>query len=144
MIKTPFILSRTCNRYKWYVIDAKNQILGRFASQITNFLLNKNDITYAPFLILHNRLIIINAKQIEISGNKRTQKNYLNYSGYQGGLKFTNFEKVRFKNPEKILLSAIRGMLPNNSIKSHIQTILYIYSNKRYKQLSQKPKFLKI
>lgn len=138
MSKT-FILSKQFITQNWYIINAENQILGRFASQISQLLLNKYSSIYTPFLTPITNIILINSDKIVISGQKNLKK-YLTYSGYQGGLKFKTFLQIKASNSEKLLRHAIRGMLSKNQIGRNILSKVYIY--RRHNDVHFSPKSL--
>lgn len=137
MSKT-FILSKQLITQNWYIINAENQILGRFASQISQLLLNKYINVYTSFLIPTTNIILINSDKIVISGQKNCKK-YLTYSGYQGGLKFKTFLQIKASNSEKLLRHAIRGMLSKNQMGRNILSKIYIYRGPNDGHFSQNP-----
>lgn len=140
MSKT-FIISKQFITQNWYFINAENQILGRFASQISQLLLNKYSCIYTPFLTPITNIILINSDKIVISGQKNFKK-YLTYSGYQGGLKFKTFLQIKATNSEKLLRHAIRGMLSKNQIGRNILSKVYIYHRHNDVHFSQKSSLL--
>lgn len=141
MTKT-FIFSKKFIIQNWYIINANNQLLGRLASQISQFLLNKQIKIYTPFLIPQTNLIIINSNKIVISYQKEVKKKYLTYSGYQSGLHFKTFLQIKYSNSEKLIRHAIYGMLPKNLLNKKILYKLYIYQNSNHFHLAQKPKII--
>nr|YP_009391299.1 ribosomal protein L13 [Dipterocladia arabiensis]ARW59443.1 ribosomal protein L13 [Dipterocladia arabiensis] len=129
---------------EWYIIDAKNQKLGRLSSQIAYKLRGKNNKTYTPHINNRIYIIIINSKLIQITGNKRKQKEYKRHSGKPGGLKIETFEKLQTRMPNKIIEQAIKGMLPKNILGRKLFTQLKIYSDHIHPHSSQQPKLLKL
>nr|BCL05878.1 ribosomal protein L13 [Pteridomonas sp. YPF1301] len=127
---------------KWYLINAENQILGRFASQIIKILVGKHKLTYSPFLPSNTRLIIINAKKICISGNKLYKKKYFHYSGYPSGLHFKTFFELQSFQSEKLIRTTILGMLPKTLLGRKMIKQLYIYSGNKHYHSAQFPKAL--
>ena len=114
-----FIPTTNFIKKKWYIIDVKNQILGRIASQISAYLLGKNRITYTPFLSSKINIIIINFEKIIISGHKITKitkKTYSNFSKNSKTVHFKSYLQLFKKSPQKIFEHAIKGMLPKNKL----------------------------
>jgi len=127
---------------KWYVVDAKNQILGRLASHVARILRGKHKPIFAPHADVGDHVVIINAEKIRVTGRKAQQKRYKSYSGYPGGLKETVYEDMLSKHPERILEHAIRGMLPKNRLGRQIIKKLKIYSGEEHPHDAQKPEAL--
>ncbi len=117
---------------KWHLIDAKDQYLGRFISQIIKFLRGKNKISFAPNVDAGDYVIIINADSIKISGNKNLQKMYHHFSGYPGGISSCNFRDLFAKDPEKVLKLAVWGMLPKNKLRAKFMKRLKIFRNSNH------------
>lgn len=103
---------------EWHFIDAKGQVLGRLSSKIVNLLTGKNKLTYAPHLDMGDYVVVVNAKEIVLTGKKKLQKIYRSHSGYPGGFKEVSFEKLINESPEKVIIKAVSGMLPDNRLKS--------------------------
>ena len=101
---------------KWYVIDVKDQILGRVATEIATVLRGKHKPEFTPFLDTGDYVIVVNAEKIKVSGNKEKDKIYRRHSGYPGGLKEVTLGEVRAKHPERIIKQAVKGMLPKNAL----------------------------
>nr|YP_010117095.1 ribosomal protein L13 [Pteridomonas danica]QPM99295.1 ribosomal protein L13 [Pteridomonas danica] len=141
-MNTTFFESKNFFLQKWYIINAKNKVIGRLASQISQILLSKNNVLYTPFLLSKNHIIIINSKEIIISGKKVLKKKYFKYSGYPGGQKFNTFLDLKKQNPEKLIRHAVAGMLPKNILGRHSFLNLYVYSSKTHSHVSQFPKYL--
>jgi len=129
---------------KWYIIDAKNQKLGRLATQISKILIGKHKRIFTPFLNLGDNVVVLNASHIVVTGNKEEQKNYRNHSGQPGGMRIETFKKLKERCPEKILQHAIKGMLPKNSLGRDIYTNLKIYRNDFHPHQAQNPELLKL
>lgn len=141
-MNTTFFESQNFFLQKWFVINAQSKIIGRLSSQICNILLNKNTVLYTPFLVSKNHIIIFNSKKIVISGQKVLKKKYYTYSGYPGGQKFKTFLDLKHANSEKLLRSAIFGMLPKNILGRRVFLNLYISTEKIDKKISQSSKLL--
>nr|QCI06030.1 ribosomal protein L13 [Delesseria sanguinea] len=129
---------------KWYIIDAKEQNLGRLSSKIAYFLIGKTGITYTPHVKNEVNIIIINSKLIEITGNKKYQKTYKRHSGRPGGLKIEYFDKLQQRMPNKIIENSIKGMLPKNTLGRKLFTQIKIYPNNIHPHSSQKPLLIKL
>ncbi|MEI6532274.1 MAG: 50S ribosomal protein L13 [Candidatus Roizmanbacteria bacterium] len=114
---------------KWHIVDAKNQILGRVANKIAILLEGKNKTNYVEYLDIGDNIVVINAKLVEVTGNKRLVKTYDSFSGYPGGLKVTTFEKLQQKNPSEIIRQAVSGMLPKNKLRDRRLARLHIYAD---------------
>ncbi|QJC36715.1 50S ribosomal protein L13 [Enterobacteriaceae endosymbiont of Donacia simplex] len=123
---------------QWYLINAKNKILGRLSSIIAHYLMGKHKISYSPHLDIGDYIIIINANKIKITGNKKKDKIYFSHSGYSGGLKKISFEKLMIKDPCKIIQHSVKGMLPKNKIGLLMLNRLKIYSGIIHNHIAQK------
>jgi large subunit ribosomal protein L13 len=128
----------------WYVIDAKDQRLGRLASEIAMILRGKNKPTFTPHLDTGDFVIVVNAEKVTVTGKKRTQKLYRRHSGRPGGMKTETFAKLQDRLPERIIEHAVKGMLPKNSLGKSIFTKLKVYTGPTHPHAAQKPKELKI
>jgi len=113
--KTIYGRSETTKR-DWYLVDATGIILGKMASKVAIYLRGKHKPIFTPHADCGDRVIIINAAKIRVTGKKAKQKMYFTHSGYPGGDKLTSFEKMMAKNPEKVVRLAVAGMLPKNSL----------------------------
>lgn len=129
---------------KWYIIDAKQQNLGRLSSKIAYILKGKNNPKYCPSQESNIKIIIINSKDINITGKKNKQKIYVTHSGRPGGLKKETFHKLQDRIPNRIIEHAIKGMLPKNSLGRKLFQKLKIYSDHQHPHEAQKPIRLEI
>jgi len=127
---------------KWFVIDAQNQILGRLASQAAVILRGKHKPEFTPHLDVGDHVIIINAAEIRVSGNKQDQKVYTRYSGYPGGLRVDNLREILMKKPERVVLHAVKGMLPKNKLGREMIKKLKVYAGPEHPHMAQKPEAL--
>ncbi|MGX7593379.1 50S ribosomal protein L13 [Candidatus Karelsulcia muelleri] len=116
-------------KINWYIFNALNHSLGRLASVIACIIIGKHQIHWSPQF--QDKVIIINAKHIILSGNKKKNKTYISYSGYPGGQKIKRVSDLIKTKPEFIIRKAVGGMLPNNSSKNNIKN-LYIFPNNRH------------
>ena len=107
---------------KWYVIDAANKPLGRVATEAARLLRGKHKPTFTPNLDVGDHVIIINCDQVVLTGNKLNQKIYRHHSGYIGGMKETVAKDMLEKNPEKAMMLAVKGMLPQTSLGTQMTT----------------------
>ncbi len=89
-------------------------------------------------------MIVINARKVKVTGNKEVEKNYYRYSGYRGGLKEVNLQRMMITHPERVVFQAVKGMLPKNRLNSHIMTKLKVFPDAAHKHEAQKPELLKI
>jgi large subunit ribosomal protein L13 len=126
-------------KQQWWLLDADNQVLGRFASQVAQILRGKHRPNYAPNLYMGDAVIIVNADKIRLTGNKADSKKYFSHSGYPGGVKFTSYKDLMKNDPDKVLLKAIKGMLPKNRLGNEILTHLRIYKDSNHGQEAQQP-----
>lgn len=117
---------------KWHLIDAKDQILGRLASKITPLLLGKGKPYFVRNLDCGDYVIVINAKEVVLTGKKELKKVYTHYSGYPGGLKRTTVAKMREIHPERIIENAVSNMLPKNKLRALWMGKLHVFANEEH------------
>nr|YP_010850687.1 ribosomal protein L13 [Lophurella hookeriana]WGH13410.1 ribosomal protein L13 [Lophurella hookeriana] len=125
--KNKTIVTKSETIISWYIIDAKQYKLGRLSSKIAYILINKNSANYLPYQKGKLKIIIINSKEIQVTGNKDKQKQYKRHSGRPGGLKIEVFEQLQKRIPNRILEHAIKGMLPKNSLGRQLMRNVKIY-----------------
>lgn len=123
----------------WYVVDAADAPLGRLSSEVAQILRGKGKPTYAPHVDGGDYVIIINAEKIYVSGNKAADKLYFRHSGFPGGLRAESFEKVLNERPERIIESAIRGMLPKNRLGRQMMRKLKVHAGSEHPHEAQNP-----
>jgi len=128
----------------WYVIDAENQILGRLASTAAQILRGKNKPYFTPHMDMGDFVVIINADKVRVTGNKEVKKTYFSHSGYPGGAKETNLQKIRKQNPERIITNAVQGMLPHNRLGRKLIKHLKVYKTATHPHKSQQPQSISI
>jgi large subunit ribosomal protein L13 len=121
------------------LIDAKDQVLGRLAVRIANILRGKHKAIYTPFIDTGDQVIVINVEQIALTGRKRLQKTYQRYSGYPGGQRVVKLEKVMEKHPDRILRTAVWGMMPDGPLARRMLRKLKIYRGATHPHAAQKP-----
>ena len=125
--------------HSWYLLDAEDQILGRFATVVANKLRGKDKPTYTPHVDNGDFIVVVNAKKIRVTGNKFEQKKYYRHSLYPGGLKIASFKEKIDKDPESIILKAVKGMLPKNKLSNQILKKLKVYSGDSHPHEAQNP-----
>jgi len=131
-------------RHDWYLVDASGKTLGRLASEIAHRLRGKHKPTYTPHMDTGDYIVVINAKEIRVTGNKAKDKLYYSHSGYPGGIKVTNFEKLLEKKPERIIEKAVKGMLPKGPLGRSMFRKLRVYPGAEHNHTAQQPKLLDI
>jgi len=129
---------------KWYLIDAKNKILGRLSTKIAEILMGKRKISFKPYLDSGDYVIILNASKVAVTGDKEQNKTYFRYSGYPGGLRSSKFRELKKTKPNEIIFHAVAGMLPKNKLGKALIKKLYIYSGDKHPHESQKPERLEV
>lgn len=143
MNKTPLPSLDSIER-NWYVVDAADQRLGRLASEIAMILRGKNKPIFTPHMDTGDFVVVVNAEKVVVTGKKRTQKLYRRHSGRPGGMKTETFAKLQDRMPERIIETAVRGMLPKNSLGRQLFTKLKVYPGPSHPHESQKPQEVKI
>ena len=128
----------------WYIIDAKGQTLGRLATTVASVLRGKNKPTFTPHIDCGDYVIVINAAQVNLTGDKLNQKMYYNHSGYPGGLRERTAKEMKEKYPTEMVERAIKGMLPHNALGRQMGKKLFVYADENYKQQAQKPVEMKV
>ena len=124
---------------KWFVVDAAGKPLGRVASQVASILRGKHKPTFTPNVDMGDHVIILNCKDVILTGNKLTQKIYRHHSGYIGGMKEIPAKDMLAKNPEKAMTLAVKGMLPHNSLGRQSLKKLRVYAGSEHENQAQKP-----
>lgn len=137
-MKTFNLTARDIDR-KWYVVDAENQVLGRFASQIANRLRGKYKPEYSPHMDNGDFIVVINCAKIRVTGKKLEEKMYYRHSGWVGGLKEATLADVLMRHPTRVITHAVRGMLPRNRLGRAILKKLKVYPGPHHPHLAQKP-----
>ena len=125
---------------EWYVVDAEGKTLGRLASSIAPILRGKHKPTYTPHLDCGDFVVVVNAEKVRVTGKKMDQKFYHRHSGYPGGLTSISLRDQLDKHPERVLHSAIRGMLPKNKLGRRMIKKLKIYAGEEHPHQAQQPK----
>ncbi|MCG8380111.1 MAG: 50S ribosomal protein L13 [Proteobacteria bacterium] len=128
----------------WFVVDASGKALGRLASEIARRLRGKHKAEYTPHMDTGDYIVVINAKEVKVSGNKSRDKLYHHHTGYPGGIKTINFEKLIEKKPEKIIETAVKGMLPKGPLGREMFRKLKVYPDANHRHAAQQPQALEI
>ena len=139
-----FIPKKEEIKKKWVLIDARGEILGRLASQVAGILRGKNKVIYTPHADTGDEVIVINARDIQVTGKKREQKTYYHHTGHPGGLKSVKFDTLFKKEPEKIITMAVRGMLPHNKLGRAMLKKLRVYAGPEHTHQAQNPETIKL
>jgi len=126
-------------RRAWRIVDANGLVLGRVAEKIANVLRGRDKPCYTPHLDAGDFVIVINAEKVRLTGNKETDKEYQSYSGYRGGLKRTPLADIRAKHPERLIMKAVKGMLPKNRLATKLLTKLKVYKGSEHPHGAQNP-----
>ncbi len=129
---------------KWYIVDAKDKILGRLATRIALILQGKNKPGYTPFLLTGDYVVVINAEQIKVTGNKMIKKIYDKYSGFPGGRKEISLQRLMEKNPAKVIELAVKGMLPKNNLAKQMLKSLKVYPGEGHPHVAQNPEKIEL
>jgi len=124
---------------KWYLIDASGKTVGRLATQAATLLMGKNKPSYTPFLDMGDHVVVINAEKVVFTGRKLQDKVYRHHTGYPGGLKEITAQKQMGRHPERILESAIRGMLPKTKLGRKMGKKLKVYVGSDHPHQAQQP-----
>jgi len=142
--KYTYSAKRADNKENWCVIDAKDMVLGRLASQVAYRIRGKHNPLYTPHVDTGDWVIVINADKVRLSGNKMDQKTYYRHSGYMGGLKSRTAKELLEKSPGDVLKKAVRGMLPKNRLGRKLNKKLFVYAGDQHPHAAQKPEVVEI
>lgn len=128
----------------WFVVDASGKTLGRVATEIARRLRGKHKPEYTPHVDTGDYIVVINAEKITVTGNKAKAKMYYSHTGYPGGLKSINFEKLIDKKPEMVIEKAVKGMLPRGPLGRAMFRKLKVYAGPEHNHTAQQPQVLDI
>lgn len=142
-MKTQFAKKGELDR-KWYVIDAEGKVLGRLASKVASYLRGKTKPVFTPNVDTGDFVIVVNAEKIRLTGRKLDEKIYYHHTGYPGGLKAETAKERLNKNPEKLIMDAVKGMLPKNRLGRAMLRKLKVYKGSEHPHSAQKPETLTI
>ncbi len=127
-------------QHDWYLVDAKDAVLGRLASQIAARLRGKHKAIYTPHVDTGDFVVVVNADKLRVTGNKAKDKLYHRHSTFPGGLYTTNFTKLQQRHPDRVLQKAVRGMLPKGPLGFAMLRKLKIYAGDSHPHAAQQPK----
>lgn len=128
----------------WYVVDAEGKTLGRVATQVARILRGKHKPVFTPHLDMGDYVVIINAEKVQVTGNKLETKRYYNYSGHLGGLHSVLLSRQLATHPDRVLIHAVRGMLPHNHLGRAMIKKLKVYAGPTHPHTAQKPERLEV
>ena len=129
---------------KWWLIDAKDQVLGRVAVKAANLLRGKEKTVFTPHVDTGDFVIVINAEKVRVTGKKEEQKNFMSFSGYVGGHKSENVRARRARHPELLIERAVRGMIPHNRLGRAVYRKLRVYRGESHPHTAQRAKSVKL
>lgn len=141
---TTFMQKKAEVERKWYIIDATDLPLGRVASKAAHILRGKHKVTFTPHVDCGDYVIILNASNVKLTGNKLTDKMYYNHSGYTGGLRIRSAKEMKESYPEEMIERAVKGMLPKGRLGRQMYKKLFVYAGNEHKHLAQKPVEIKV
>lgn len=124
---------------KWVLVDAKDKTLGRLAVKIATILRGKDRPDFTPHVDTGDYVVVINASQVKVTGNKREDKMYYRHSGYPGGFRETKFKDLIVKHPDQVIKFAVGGMLPKGRLGRQILSKLKVYRDDKHQHKAQKP-----
>ncbi len=123
----------------WVLVDAKNEVLGRMASKVAKMLRGKHKPNYTPHVDCGDKVIVINARHVRLTGKKWTDKEYVHFTGYPGGKRERTPKEIMDKSPEKLVEKVIHGMIPKTRLGEQIKKNLFIYAGEEHPHEAQKP-----
>lgn len=131
-------------KHDWFVIDAEGKTLGRMSTEIARRLRGKHKPIYTPHVDTGDYIVVINAEKVRVTGRKFTDKQYHHHTGFIGGLKTISFDKLVKKAPERIIETAVKGMLPKNALGRAMFRKLKVYAGSEHQHAAQQPMPLEI
>jgi len=140
---TKFIRTEDADR-KWYLVDAKDQVLGRLATEVARVIRGKHKAVFTPNMDTGDFVVVINADKIKVTGKRESMKTYVRHSGYPGGQRVTSFQEMMQKKPEFVVENAVKGMLPKNRLGRKLIRKLKVYAGDQHPHLAQKPETLSL
>ncbi|HVF69057.1 MAG TPA: 50S ribosomal protein L13 [Xanthomonadales bacterium] len=117
----------------WHMIDVKDMVLGRISTDIAHHLMGKGKPNFVRNLDCGDYVVVINAKEVKVTGKKEDQKNYYRHSGYPGGFRQETLKELRGRKPEQIITHAVKGMLPQNKLRDRMLKRLYVFAGSEHK-----------
>lgn len=125
---------------QWYVVDARDQVLGRLATRVATVLRGKHKPTYSPHLDVGDYVVVLNARDVRLTGRKAEQKQYFKHSGYMGGGRLIPFKRMLERHPERVIERAVKGMLPKNALGRQMARKLKVYAGSEHPHAAQRPR----
>lgn len=138
---TKFVKTEDANR-KWYLVDAKDKVLGRLASEVAKIIRGKNKPIFTPNMDTGDFVVVINADKVVLTGKRPQLKQYIRHSGYPGGQKIISVREVKQNKPEFLVEHAVRGMLPKNRLGRKLIKKLKVYAGENHPHSAQKPELI--
>lgn len=132
--------NKTTVNKEWVIVDAEGAVLGRLATLIASMLRGKHKTNFTPHVDCGDNVVVINAEKVLLTGDKMALKEYVRYTGYPGGQKFTTAEEMLKKNPISLVENAVRGMLPKNRLGRAIYKNMHVYAGAEHPHEAQKPR----
>ena len=140
---TKTTLATVADRHKamntWHVVDAAGRTLGRMATEIATLLMGKHRPDYTPYMLVGEGVIVVNAEQVKVTGNKAQTREYTYYTGFPGGLRHVKLADYIEKAPEQLVRLAVRRMLPKNQLAAKMLSRLKVYRGQQHPHAAQKP-----
>lgn len=140
---TKFINTQSADRH-WYIVDAKDQVLGRLATRIATIIRGKNKPTFSPNADTGDFVVVINAEKIKVTGKRDELKTYSWHTGYPGGRKTLSYHEMKERKPEFIITNAVKGMLPKNRLGNQLIKKLKVYAGEEHPHQAQKPETISL
>ena len=134
-----FLAKKETVKRDWYVVDATDKVLGRLAAELAHRLKGKHKAEYTPHVDTGDYIVVVNADKVRVTGKKAQDKMYYRHTGYIGHLKAINFEKLMAKAPNRVLETAVRGMLPRNPLGRAMFRKLKVYAGPEHPHAAQQP-----
>ena len=131
-------------QHEWYVVDARDQVLGRLATRIASVLRGKHKPMYSPHLDVGDYVVVVNARDVRLTGRKAQQKEYFRHSGYMGGDRAIPFETMLKRHPERVIERAVKGMLPRGALGRQMFGKLKVYAGPEHPHVAQRPRPLDV
>ncbi len=143
MIRT-YVTKKEDIKRRWYLVDAKDKVLGRLASKVAVILRGKHKPQFSPYLDTGDGVIVINASKVKVTGRKLKEKVYRRYSGYPGGLREVTLETMLAKNPVTVIMLAVSRMLPGGPLGRDMVKKLKVYADDKHRHQAQTPIVLEV
>ena len=144
MKKTTKTISAKDVNQQWWLFDASDKVLGRFASEVAQVLRGKHRPDYSPNIYMGDAVIIVNADKIRVTGNKSETKRYFRHSGYPGGVKYASFSDLMKNDSDKVVLNAVKGMLPKSKLGRKMFSKLKVYDDSVHPHVAQNPQLIEL